>query len=115
MPNTIRVNLSTVGNGCGQDGTPPGKWPGQGWYAFLYNCNGTPYTKAGKQYGPVPIDHGYCEFYDVERGEYLVFAIVNPFPVGPGGLFQANFTTHFAIVDVCECCETICVKLYNSG
>jgi hypothetical protein len=117
---TLKVNLSAVGNACDQDPTPAGKFPGPGWYVFLEDCHGNPFVKAGKEYGPIPVDHGYVEIKDVPPGRYILFAIVNPFPVGvpiPGGevIYQANFASHFAIVDVCCPCDDICVTLYNSG
>lgn len=118
---TIKVNLSKVGNACEQDETPPNSFPSGGWYAFLQNCNGTPFVNAGKEYGPFPMDHGYVEIKDVPPGRYLLFAMENPFPIGgkpiPGGevLYQANYVSHFAIVEICCRCEEICVILYNSG
>ncbi|MGA2133917.1 MAG: hypothetical protein ABSH50_16615 [Bryobacteraceae bacterium] len=117
---TLKVNLSAVGNACDQDPTPAGHFPGPGWYVFLADCHGNPIVRAGKEYGPFPVDHGYVEIPDVPPGRYLVFAIVNPVAVGvpvPGGeiLFQSNFVSHFAIVDVCCGCHDYCVKLYNSG
>jgi hypothetical protein len=119
---TLRVNLSAVGNGCDQDPTPGNAFPGPGWYVFLTDCKGAAFVYAGKQYGPFPVDHGYAEIADVPTGTYLLFAIVNPFPVGapiPGGelIFQSNFVSHFAVVDVCceDHCGTKCVTLYNSG
>jgi len=119
MP-TQKVNLSAVGDACDQDPTPAGAFPNPGWYVFLNNCDGTPFVHAGKQYGPLAVDHGYVEIKDVPRGRYLLFGIVNPFPVTvpiPGGeaVFQANFASHFAVVDVCECCDDLCITLYNSG
>lgn len=120
MPNTIRVNLSAVADACEQDPTPAAVWPRPGWYAFLYACDMKPLVRAGKEYGPFPIDHGYAEIRDVPPGKYVLFAIVNPFPVAvpiPGGeeIFQANFASHFAVVDICDCCDNVCVTLYNSG
>ena len=117
---TLKVNLSKVGNACDQDATPAGKFPSPGWYVFLYTCAGAPFVKAGKEYGPFAVNHGYVEIPDVPPGRYILFAIVNPFPVSqpiPGGevIFQANFASHFAIVDVCCGCDDICVTLYNSG
>lgn len=119
---TLKVNLSAVGNGCGQDPTPAGKFPGSGWYVFLNRCDGSPFVHAGKEYGPFPVDHGYAEIKDVPPGTYLLFAIVNPFVVGvpiPGGevIYQSNFASHFAVVKVCcaDHCRDICVTLYNSG
>lgn len=79
---TIKVNLSKVGNACEQDETPPNSFPSGGWYAFLQNCNGTPFVNAGKEYGPFPMDHGYVEIKDVPPGRYLLFAMENPFPIG---------------------------------
>ena len=117
---TLKVNLTKPGDGCNQDETAGGVWPANGWYAFLYNCNNTPFVHAKKEYGPFPIDHGYVEIKDVPAGRYLLFAIVNPFPIGvpiPGGeaIFQSNFTSHYAVVDVCCGCDDLCVTLYNSG
>lgn len=115
---TLRVTLSTVGDGCGQDNTAPGMWPHHGWYVALLDCHGNPFTKAGKSYGPreFPVNHGYIEIPDVPPGTYLLYAMVNPFHVGGGGIWwQSNFVSHFAVVEVCCNCDTICVKLYNSG
>src|SRR4051794_6316289 len=115
---TLRINLSAVGNACDQDATPAGHWPHAGWYVFVHNCKNEPYTKAGKSYSAFPVDHGYVEVKDLPPGRYLIFAIVNPFLVanGPGELiYQSNFVSHFAIVDVCCGCEDRCVTLYNSG
>ncbi len=117
---TLRVNMSAVGNACDQDPTEAGHFPDPGWYLFLNDCHGAPFAKAGKQYGPFPVDHGYAEITDVPPGKYLLFAIVNPAPVGlpiPEGeaVFASNFTTHFAVVEVCCDCDTLCVTLYNSG
>lgn len=116
----LKVNLSAVGNACDQDPTPAGHFPAPGWYVFLADCHGKPVVRAGKEYGPFPVDHGYVEILDVPEGLYILYAIVNPFPVGkpiPGGeiLYQSNFASHFAIVDVCCGCRDYCVKLYNSG
>ncbi len=117
---TLKVNLSYVGNACDQDPTPAGKFPGPGWYVFLNTCDGKPFVRAGKEYGPYPVDHGYVEIKDVPPGRYLLFAIVNPFIVAkpvPGGevIYQSNFASHFAVVEVCCGCHDICVTLYNSG
>ncbi len=120
---TLKVNLSRLGNACDQDPTPAGAFPSGGWYVFLFACNDLshPLVRAGKQYGPIPMDHGYAEIKDVPAGRYVVFAMENPFTIGavpiPNGeeLIQANFTSHFAIVDVCCGCDDICVKLYNPG
>jgi hypothetical protein len=117
---TLKVNLTVVGNACDQDTTPAGVFPGSGWYVFLADCHGKPFIHAGKEYGPFPVDHGYVEIKDVPPGKYLLFAIVNPFPVGapiPGGeiIYQSNFTSHFAVVDVCCGCHDYCITLYNSG
>lgn len=119
---TLRVNLTEIGNACGQDATVPGTWPHAGWYVFLCDCKGNVFSHAGKEYGPYPVDHGYLEIRDVPKGRYLLFAIVNPFPIlsaGPDGLevWQANFASHYAVVDVCceDACRDICVTLYNSG
>jgi hypothetical protein len=118
---TIKVNLTAVGNACEQDATPAGKWPGPGWYVFLADCHGRIFEHAGKRYGPYPVDHGYAEIKDVPHGRYLVYAIVNPFLVKKDAdkffLYQSNFVTHFAVVDVCcgDRCHDICVTLYNSG
>jgi hypothetical protein len=57
---TLKVNLTATGNACGQDETPSSTWPANGWYVFLNDCNGAPFIHAGKQYGPYPVDHGYC-------------------------------------------------------
>lgn len=117
---TLKVNLSKVGNACDQDATPAGRFPNSGWYVFLYTCAGVPFVKAGKEYGPFAVDHGYVEIPDVPPGRYVLFAIVNPFPITapvPGGeiIYQANFASHFAVVDVCCGCDDVCVTLYNSG
>ncbi len=117
---TLKVNLSAVGNACDQDPTPAGKFPGPGWYVFLADCHGKPIVRAGKEYGPFPVDHGYVEVKDVPPGRYILFAIVNPFPVSqpiPGGeiIYQSNFTSRFAVIDVCCGCKDYCVTLYNSG
>lgn len=117
---TLRVNLSAVGNACDQDSTPANVFPGPGWYVFLNTCDGNPFVHAGKAYGPFPVDHGYVEIKDVPPGRYLLYAIVNPFPVQqpiPGGvvIYQANYASHFAVVEVCCGCQDICVTLYNSG
>lgn len=117
---TLKVNLSAIGNACDQDQTPAGKFPDPGWYVFLNKCDGKPFVHAGKEYGPFPVDHGYAEIKDVPPGRYILFAIVNPFPVTkpiPGGelIYQANFASHFAVVEVCCGCHDICVTLYNSG
>lgn len=117
---TLKVNLSKVGNACDQDPTPSSLFPGPGWYVFLYTCNGQPFVHAGKEYGPYPVDHGYVEIKDVPSGRYLLFAIVNPFLVSqpiPGGevIFQSNYASHFAVVEVCCPCTDVCVTLYNSG
>lgn len=117
---TLKINLTKPGNGCDQDETPAGAWPSNGWYVFLYKCDNTPFVHAGKEYGPVPVDHGYTEIKDVPPGRYLLFAIVNPFPIGvpiPGGeaIFQSNFASHYAVVNVCCGCEDQCITLYNSG
>jgi hypothetical protein len=117
---TIKVNLSYVGNACDQDATPAGHFPGPGWYVFLADCHGKPIVRAGKEYGPFPVNHGYVEIPDVPPGRYILFAIVDPFPVSkpiPGGevIFQSNFASHFAIIDVCCGCNDYCVTLYNSG
>jgi hypothetical protein len=124
---TIKVNLTQVGDACEQDATGAGMFPEPGWYVFLNDCHNEPFIHAGKQYGPVPLDHGYCEIKDVPPGRYILFAILNPFepapipppePV-PGGvrIFQANYASHFAVVDVCcaDRCHDVCVTLYNSG
>jgi hypothetical protein len=116
---TLKVNLSAVADACEQDTTPAGHFPGPGWYAFLADCHGNPFVHAGKEYGPFPIDHGYVEIADVPPGRYLLFAIVNPFFVGglPGidTVYQSNFVSHFAIVEVCCGCKDYCIALYNSG
>lgn len=117
---TLKVNLSSVGNACTQDSTQAGKFPEPGWYVFLNKCDNKPFINAGKEYGPFPVDHGYVEIKDVPPGRYILFAIVNPFPVShpiPGGemIFQSNFASHFAVVEVCCGCRDICVTLYNSG
>lgn len=122
---TLKVNLSTTGNACKQDKTDAGEFPGPGWYAFLKNCDGTQFVNADKEYGPFPIDHGYVEIKDVPPGRYLLFAILNPFIVSDAGsattptgkilIYQANYASHFAVVDVCCGCHDICVTLYNSG
>lgn len=119
---TLKVNLTATGNACDQDPTPAGVWPANGWYVFLYTCQGTPFVHANKEYGPYPVDHGYVEIKDVPPGRYLLFAIVNPFPIVepvPAGevIFQSNFASHYAVVDVCctERCHDICITLYNSG
>ncbi len=113
MSSTLRVSLSAVGQSCAQDSVAPGVFPGAGHYAFLLNCNGQPVVRAGKEYGPVPFNHGYAEFVDVPRGEYLVLDMLNPFGVG-GVTFQSNFVA-FGIVEVCGCCETVCTKIYQTG
>jgi hypothetical protein len=120
MSTTLKINLSAVGNGCEQDTTPGNIFPGNGWFVFLNRCDGKPFVHAGKQYGPFSVNHGYVEIKDVPRGKYLLFAIVNPFPVNvhvPGGelVYQSNFASHFAVVDVCDCCDDMCITLYNSG
>jgi hypothetical protein len=117
---TLKVNLSAVGNACDQDATAGNIFPGPGWYVFLNNCDGTPFVHAGKEYGPFPINHGYAEIKDVPPGRYVLFAIVNPFaitqPISGGELiYQSNYTSHFAVVDVCCGCHDVCVTLYNSG
>ncbi len=117
---TLKVNLSEVGNACEQDPTPAGHFPNPGWYVFLADCQGNPVVRAGKEYGPFPVNHGYVEIPDVPPGRYLLFGMVNPFPVTkliPGGevIFQSNFASHFAIIDVCCGCHDYCVTLYNSG
>lgn len=117
---TLKVNLSAVANACDQDPTPAGVFPGLGWYVFLADCHGKPFVHAGREYGPFPVDHGYVEIKDVPPGRYLLFAIVNPFPVGvpiPGGeiIYQSNFASHFAVVEVCCGCHDYCITLYNSG
>ncbi len=117
---TLKVNLSAVADACNQDSTPAGLFPNPGWYVFLADCHGNPLVRAGKEYGPFPVDHGYVEVKDVPPGKYILFAIVNPFPVAkpiPGGevIYQSNFASHFAIVEVCCGCHDYCVTLYNSG
>jgi len=116
---TIKVNLSLLGNACGQDSTPANVFPGPGWYAMLADCLGNPFVHAGKEYGPFPVDHGYVEIPDVPPGIYLLYAMVNPFEIEPlpGGeiLFQSNYVTHFNVLEVCCGCRDYCVKLYNPG
>ena len=116
---TIKVNLSLLGNACGQDPTPAGVFPGPGWYAMLSDCLGNPFVHAGKEYGPFPVDHGYVEIPDVPPGTYLLYAIVNPHEVviepGVEIIFQSNYVTHFAVLEVCCGCRDYCVKLYNPG
>ncbi len=117
---TLKINLTEVGNACDQDSTPGNVFPGQGWCVFLNTCDGKPFVRAGKQYGPFAVDHGYVEIKDVPPGRYVLYAIVNPFPVSqfiPGGIavYQSNYTSHFAVVDVCRGCHDVCVTLYNSG
>lgn len=122
---TLKVNLSAIGKACEQDATPAGEFPRPGWYAFLNNCDGTQFVNAKKEYGPFPIDHGYVEIKDVPPGRYLLYAILNPFivahpgsattPLGKLLIYQANYASHFAVVEVCCGCHDICVTLYNSG
>ena len=111
---TIRVTLSAVGDGCGQDDTAAGVWPHSGWYVAVLDCHGNPYKKAGKEYTAIPVNHGYVEIPDLPPGTYLLYAMVNPFSIG-GLWWQSNFVSHFAVVEICCNCDTICVKLYNSG
>jgi hypothetical protein len=115
---TLRINLTKVGNACDQDPTRGGNWPAGGWYVFVNDCHNQPFTKAGKEYAAFPVNHGYVEVKDVPPGRYLVFAISNPFIVTPlpgESIFQSNYASHFAVVDVCCNCEDLCVTLYNSG
>src|SRR5258708_4495170 len=113
MSSTLRITLSEVGQGCEQDPTPPGTFPGHGNYAFLLGCDGAPVVKAGRQMGPVAFDHGYAEIPDVDPGDYLVLIMVNPFHVS-GGTFQSNMVALHQVV-VCGCCETTCLRVYQTG
>ncbi len=66
------------------------------------------------------MNHGYVEIPDVTPGRYIIFAIVNPFPItapisGGEVVFQSNFASHYAVLDVCCGCHDYCVTLYNSG
>jgi len=113
MSSTLRVSLSAVGQGCEQDPTPAGVFPGHGNYAFLLHCNGQPVVKAGREFGPVPFDHGYAEMRDIDPGDYLVLVMVNPFHVA-GSTFQSNMVALHQVV-VCACCETTCLRIWQSG
>lgn len=113
MPSTLRLTVSAVGTPCAQDPTPAGNFPGPGLYAFLLTCDGTPLVRAGKEYGPVAVDHGYAEFHDVPAGEFLALVMLNPFGVG-GETFQSNFVA-FDLVRVCGCCDTVCASVYQTG
>jgi hypothetical protein len=113
MPNTLRVELSAVGHGCVQDATPPATFPRPGNYALLLNCDLSSVIKAGKEFGPVPFDHGYCEFHDVDPGNYVILVVVNP-AKGAGNTFHSNMICLHQLV-VCGCCETICVRVYQTG
>ena len=115
---TIKLNLTKPGNATAQDETAAGAFPSGGWYANLLNLDGTPFKKAGKEYVGIPIHHGYAEIKDVPEGHYLLYAMENPFQVGSSGggvIWQANFVSHFAIVEICCGCKDVCVTLYNSG
>ena len=114
---TLRINLTALGDACDQDATPAAPFPGHGWYVFVHDCHNLPFRKAGKEYDAFPVNHGYVEVPDVPPGRYIVFAISNPFHragVFPE-IFQSNFVSHFAVVDVCCNCEDKCITLYNSG
>ncbi len=115
---TLKVNLAALRNACEQDPTPANKFPNPGWYAFLFSCDGQLFHHAGKTYGPIPIDHGYVEVKDVPPGRYLLHAVLNPFFVGVQAeyrWFQANYTSHYAVVEVCRGCQDVCVTLANPG
>jgi hypothetical protein len=117
---TIKVNLTKIGHACELDETPAGVWPRRGWYLFLQNCDGTPFKRGGKYYERIPVDYGYAEIPNVPPGLYILFAIVNPFhindPSHPNEIvYQSNYTSHFAMVNVCCGCQDVCVTLYNSG
>ena len=113
MAATLRVTLSAVGQPCAQDSTPPAPFPSPGQYAFLLDCDGAPLVRAGREYGPAPLRHGYCEFDDVPAGRWLVLVMTNPFGAG-GNVIQSNFVA-FGIATVCGCCETSCVVVYQTG
>lgn len=113
MPSTLRITLSAVGTGCQQDPTPPAVFPRPGIYAFLLDCNGSPVIKAGQEQGAIAFDHGYAEVRDIDPGRYIVLVMVNPFATG-GASFQSNMVSLHAI-EVCGCCETQCVRIYQTG
>jgi hypothetical protein len=109
---TLKVNLTQPGNATAQDQTPAGAFPSGGMYLNLLNLDGTPFIHAGKEYAGIPMDHGYAEVKDVPEGKYLLYAMVNPFQIGPI-LFQSNYVSHYAYVTVCCGCKDYCITLYN--
>jgi hypothetical protein len=117
---TLKVNLSKVGHACDVDETPAGIFPQNGWYLYLQKCDGTSFSRGGKYYENIPVDHGYAEIPNVPEGLYILFAIVNPFPTTVQTpfadiIYQSNMVSHFAMIDVCCGCKDVCVTLYNSG
>ncbi len=113
MASTLRIELSTVGRGCEQDPTPAAQFPAGGNYAILLTCAGQPVVKAGKNLGPIAFDHGYTEIKDVDPGTYLVLVLTNPFHIA-GQTFQSNMVSIHQVV-VCECCDDVCVRIYQPG
>lgn len=110
---TLNVHLTATGDGCSQDPTPAGIWPGPGRYLFLLTCAGALYRKAGRDYGPIPVDHGYAEIKDVDPGVYKILVFTNPFRVA-GEVFQSNMI-YLHEVEVCCGCGDECVTIAQPG
>jgi hypothetical protein len=117
---TLKVNLTIVGNASIQENTPANLFPMNGWYLFLLKPDCSDFSKPmnNRSYGMIPVDRGYAEIKDVPPGRYLLYAIQNPFEIAAfegGGLFQSNYISQYAVVDVCCGCKDVCVTLYNTG
>jgi len=69
----LKVNLAEIGDAVSPDPTVPGTRAPPEWSVFLCDEKGTVSGHAGKECGPVLIDHGCLEIRDVPPGRRLLF------------------------------------------